>query len=331
MTYIVSFFSVLAPMAIALVLAAGLRRFDLVGGTKAAASVASVADDVSLKILFPTFILSAFMASEANLWPQANVLIGLSVPLVCLGLSLAASRLLPTLVPIEAALASSTFGAGNRGMLMIMVLFGGVPDALTYMANFSFLDVGHAIFIIGLIPLILTILFGRFSPSPSTRGMRWLDNYLVVTLIWIAGVLVIIRLAIVEMETMRDWLHASHEWRKNLFTLLLFVSIFIKTRLTIDVTTLLRIGGVFVGLRALLLLLFIPAVYSIGSSDAFVIALVVYILAPPASILPAMVAKSAASRGVVEGVVEQTVLLNIVFVFILLSIVLAKAVTAGLQ
>lgn len=330
MTDIVIFFTVLAPMLVAIGFAASLRRFDFVRGTRVAPNIAKIADDLSLKVFFPTFVLSAFIGADLTVWPQMNIVVGVSVPVVCLVIALVASRLLPRLVPLETALASSTFGAGNRGMLMIMVLFGNEHDATNYVTNFSFLDVGHAIFIIGLIPLILPFMFGRSTTSTTAwHPARWIDNYLLITLAWVGTIFALIELSIVDVQTMRDWLNISQEWRKNIFTFMLFVSIFIKTRLTTDLGSLLRLGVTFAALRAFLLALFLPITQFFSNNASLATVLIVYILSPPASILPAMVAKSAASRGIIEGVAEKTVVLNIVFVIALLTIVFGKAILAS--
>lgn len=323
--------TLLAPTAFGFAAAFILKLIDGRRGLHVANRVARVADSISLKVLFPTFVLSAIFGAKGNVLPQLNVFVGLAVPLLSLLLALTASRWAPKYFPLDAVLTVSTYGAGNRGMLMIVVLFGATTESISYVTNFSLLDLGHAVFIIGTVPFILRLIFGaKEQKADSFSFLSLSDNYIVVTFVWIVLVYAAVRSGFTDSIEINQYLESSASPRKFLFTALLFTSIFLKTSLSVNKALFFESIRSFVLIRLTLVVLFVPLVHYGIRNNALSIALLVFLFAPTASMMPILVARSSAPVAVIDGVAERTAILNIVFVASLLMIVFLQTwVLAG--
>lgn len=315
----------LAPTVVGFATAFILKFVDSRWDFFVANRVARLADGISLKVLFPTFVLSALFGTEGNGLPQMNVVVGLTVPLLTLLLALTASRFAPKYFPLDAVLTFSTYGAGNRGMLMIVVLFGATTQSISYVTNFSLLDLGHAVFIIGTVPLILRFMFGAQEQKTGSFSLMSLsDNYIVVTFVWIVLVYVAVHSGFTDSNEINQHLESSASSRKFLFITLLFTSIFLKTSLSVNKVLFFESIRSFFLIRLAVAGLFVPIVHFWIKNNSLSIALLVFLFAPPASMMPILVARSAAPISVIEGVAERTAILNIVFVAALLLIVFVQ-------
>ncbi len=287
MPHLSAMMTLLAPTALGFAVAYILKSADIRWGLCLSNRVVRTADSISLKLLFPTFVLSAIFGAKGNVLPQLNMVVGLAVPLLALFLALTVFRVAPKYFPLDVVLTVSTFGAGNRGMLMIVVLFGTTTESISYVTNFSLLDVGHAIFIIGMIPFILRFIFGAREQQTGSFSLANLgDNYIFVTAVWMVLVYAAVRSGFTDSTSINQHLESTAPSRKFLFTSLLFISIFLKTSLSINRVLFFESIRSFFLLRLALAVIIVPVVHFLNGNSALTIALSVFLFAPPASMMP---------------------------------------------
>jgi predicted permease len=258
---------------------------------------ANTSESLSLKLLLPLFLVESILNTPLNFDLFFAFIFGFLIPVSCFVMASWLVKIWPLLTPNLGAIRFlvSTFGGGNRGTALLVLLYVSHPDFSDYLKWFSFIDFGNfacLLFVIG--PLIRRY-FGVQAESATSLLKSLSQNYVVITIIVVAGYFILQSI----FPVLDYWLTASLSYRKFAFTSLIFFSISMKLAPNEINRRLLPDIAIFGAIRLLIGLLFISLamIFKYFPAPALAATFILFIM-PPSSILPAMVNQSGASNDI---------------------------------
>jgi hypothetical protein len=298
-----------------------------------AQSLSCKLDEVSLKLLLPTFILLPILEGKLSANTFVNVLVGLSLPFVTLFIAILMSRLSQhyQLKPLSQSLicAASTYGGGNRGMLVCILFLGGTSNYSEIMTHFLFLDLGHTLFMVFFAPMVFSRLLTdrRQSGSSSLKQkyQKLFSSHYVLIGFWFAVTFISLELNFVSSNTIIGWLRSSESERKFVFSLLLFSSMFLKmTPGTLHIKTLLSHSLQLLWIRASVAIAYVGFTYNYFNTA--LLAAIILISMPPSSMLPSIVGKLQGLEMEGNRINQIVISFNLLF---LIALLIAIAIQMG--
>jgi hypothetical protein len=247
-------------------------------------------------LFLPFFVFESMLHTELTaVFPLAFVM-GFVLPLAVFGVT--------TLVPKIPALARakhthfdefrfsvSTFGGGNRGTALVLLLFAGSENLSSYLKWYALVDLGNFACLLSVMALLLHKRYGYVQVPNSfcAKTKLVLNNYAVITIL-VVLLLVAVNAAWPDFQARLE--RYSGE-RKAVFTMLIFLALTLNFNLSgsartfaIDIVTLVAVRGAVIAIVLLALASFFPKAIPIA------VAAVILLLVPPSSMLPGMMDSS---------------------------------------
>lgn len=268
-------------------------RFGMV---PSAEKIGAICESVALKLLLPLFVFEA--VSAAGLTPQAaaTVMIGAATPAACLLIAWAIARSVSlekfrVTKYREIVFLTASFGGGNRGTAVLLVLFVGVADFNEYLKAFVLVDLGNFLFLLLVTPVLLSRTIG--VPRNPTRSTRWrslLSSY------FVTGVLMVFACVFLSLQWngWQAWMNDTAAARKAVFSGLVFFALGVRMQsvsrramkaLPVDLF-------LFSFLRACTATGIAFTLWMTNASVHVLVASVVLLAMPPSSLLPGLAANA---------------------------------------
>lgn len=286
----------LALVAAALLLALLLRALPVARARDAAAPPPSLwlgekIEALALKLLLPLFVFEALSRDAAWSRLALATTVGFALPPLCLLTYAMCRRMLPGAVgrPAhgpEIAFLAASFGGGNRGTALLVVLLAGAADFSDQLQWFALVDLGNFIFMLTLMPLLLARHYGA-RHAGTQRLKAWLGSYLFATV----AVVAVCWMLNQRWSGFAGLLAATAGARKALFTLLVFTALGLRFRLG-DRRALGQGLVLFVAVRVVAALALVPLA-GLPAAQPLLLPLGILLLMPPSSILPSLIARTA--------------------------------------
>ncbi len=286
--------------------------------------ISNCLDTVSLKLLLPTFVIHSILVTNVNFSMLIYVLLGIFFPLIVI----ITSKIIQSKIGIkkELILSIATHGGGNRGVLTILIIWGGVESFNTILTTFMFVDLGHTIYMLGILPFIIKrILKIKTKNSYKINLKKIIDSYPMIAVLWVSVILLILKSNTLSVDDLLDYLDNTKMVRKNIFSIFLLTSILLKIKLDyFSFSTISRILIHFFTIKILSLLIVFSLSLVLFPVEISLIAVIILAFMPPSSMLPAMLYQAKTPENIDEKVNMYIVVLNAVFLFVLIFIIILK-------
>lgn len=332
---------IITPMAMGILMAIAYMVVQVWGGRnppsvgeKRKLARAHALEALSLKLLLPLFVAESMMRAPVGRDLLFSCVAGFLLPLACFVISRVYVRMTvaSACAPADGdsfPFIASTFGGGNRGTIFIIALFGSTSQFQDYLKYFTLVDLGNFTFLFLIVPALLK---RQFSAKPA-KGTSLLDNYVLVTILVVVGFFVV-RSAVraVGSYDIAEVLTRTLQFRKFLFTLLLFSAITLRIRIEHvlpkrflgDAVSFYAVRSVCIALVCTVLLFSLPDPFGM-----VVVCATILLLMPPSSLLPSLVAQSHASDAAIGYVNAMTSVFNILYLLCLGAVVIARVILAS--
>ncbi|MBK6974851.1 MAG: hypothetical protein IPH26_18625 [Sterolibacteriaceae bacterium] len=259
--------------------------------------MAKIFEDGALKLFLPFFVIESISKSTPSYDLALAFLIGFLLPLLALvGMwlykMLASKRRFFTPHYDDLRFLASTYGGGNRGTVLFVLLFANSHNFSSYLQWFSLVDLGNFACLLLVISTLLARQYG--IPPGKNYGVlsRVFDNYAVVT-VFVVALYFSLRHFWPSIELLlSETIHA----RKFFFCVLVFLAITLRFEHGVlrnffpDLLAFFS-ARLFTGICATVLLSpFLPGALPITLSVA------ILTMMPPSSFLPSMIGQSNAPK-----------------------------------
>lgn len=302
-------------------------RFDRTTEKRAA----KMFEDAALKLFLPFFVIESISKSPPSYDIALAVTVGFLLPLLALaGMALykklLSERSFFTPHYEDLRFLVSTYGGGNRGTALFVLLFANSDSFNDYLKWFSLVDLGNFACLLLVIPALLSRRYGTSQTKDRGVLQRLSDNYAVVTVFVVITYFVarhywpVIEFALSE---------TVHE-RKFIFSFLVFVAITLRfehgvlRNFFVDLLAFLSARAFTALCAAAILFPFLPGAIPIYLS------VVILVMMPPSSFLPSMIGQSNASKKTIGYVNGFTGAANVLY-FGLIVVGVVVAITQALQ
>jgi hypothetical protein len=217
----------------------------------------------------------------------------------------------------------STFGGGNRGTILLIIIFGTSINFFDYLKFFSFVDLGNFIFLLLIIPLLTKMSYG----SKIKNKISFFNSYLFILALFILAYFIIVNFFENSGMVIENCFLSTRGIRKSAFSIFVFTSIFI--RMNINRKNISIIISDVVKFYVIRTLIFIPILFLFLIADSFqysaiLISLMVLLYMPPSSIFPSMFSQSSNTEKSLSYVNSFSALSNIVYLLILSVVLISK-------
>lgn len=309
--------AILWPVVFAAAFGIAIRKARFLN-RKTEEKFAKFLEGFALKVFLPLFVYESIAKSTLSSDFLVAFLVGFALPVICLACisalaSIASARKILPSNYNEFRFGASTFGGGNRGMAIFILLFSSRPDFADYLKWFSLVDLGNFACLLTVIALLVKKQYGK-KGSSEIGWLKWLrDDYTVVTVL----VVVLLFLLRVFLPSIDQILGNFVQERKTLFTVFVFIALTLrfdpgtaaKTFLH-DLTALFFVRVLAGVTLAVVLVPLFPDLF-----PAY-IAAAILLLMPPSSILPSMISNRNASSSAISYVSNFSASTNLAYLFI---------------
>ena len=163
-----------------------------------AKSMAKVCEVISLKMLLPFFLIESIARSPISINSLTALAVGFLLPVLAL-IGMALYKKLFSQMKFftphyeELRFLASTYGGGNRGTVLLVLLFASSANSASsdyfsdYLFYFSLVDLGNFLCLLILISMLLNKNYGMPEEKGRNLLSRLWDNYLVITVLMVAG------------------------------------------------------------------------------------------------------------------------------------------------
>jgi hypothetical protein len=314
-------FLLCGSMAAGLLLRGAAVRFGRVSGAE---KMGAICEAVALKLLLPLFVFEAVSSSGLTPQSMAMVMVGAATPAVCLLLAWAIARSIclekfRVAEYRELAFLTASFGGGNRGTAVLLVLFVGVADFNEYLKAFVLVDLGNFLFLLLVTPVLLSRKIGApRKPVASTWWRTILKSY------FLTGFLLVFACAFLSMQWKGwpAWMNDTAAARKSVFSGLVFFALGVRMQpvsrramkalpIALLLFTLLRVCAAM-GIASTL--------WMINAPDHLLVASLVLLAMPPSSLLPGLAATAGANPRSLSYMASFSGVCNLFYLLALLLI-----------
>lgn len=291
---------------------------------------AKFCEDAALKLFLPFFVIESISKSSPSYDIALAFIIGFLLPLFALvGMWLYktafSGKKYFTPNYDDLRFLASTYGGGNRGTALVILVFATSTHFNDYLKWFSLVDLGNFSCLLLIISALLSRQYG--APSSNSRGYlpRILDNYAVVTAL----------IVILYFLSQRYWPSVDHllsetaQYRKVIFSFLVFLAITLRFEHGVlkhffaDLLAFFA-ARLFAALCVGALLLFLPNALPVYLS------VVILLLMPPSSLLPSMIGQVNAPGNTLKYVNGFTGAANVLY-FLLIALGIVFAISQAVQ
>lgn len=276
--------------------------------------IAKICEDAALKLFLPFFIIESVSKSRLSCDLALAFAAGFLLPLLALaGMWLykraCSEKTFFTRRYDDLRLLASTFGGGNRGTALFILLFANSIHFNDYLKWFSLVDLGNFACLLLVVSAMLARQYG--TPSTDKRGFfpRLFDNYAVVAV----SVVIVYFLLRQFWPFAESLLSETVHGRKFIFSLLVFLAITFRfehgalKNYFADMLAFCSARLFTILVAGVAVLPFLPNALPICLS------VIVLALMPPSSLLPSMIAQSSASKDTLSYVNGFTGAANVIY------------------
>jgi hypothetical protein len=294
--------------------------------------MAKICEDVALKLFLPFFVIeSVLMKSSPSYDLALAFVVGFLLPLFALFAMWLYKKALSernffTPHYYDLRFLTSTYGGGNRGTALFVLLFANSTYFNDYLKWFSLVDLGNFACLLLVITSLLARQYG--APLNDKRGLlsKTFDNYAFVTIL-----LVVLYFWLRHLwPSTESLLSETVHFRKFIFSLLVFLAITLRfehgalKNFFVDLLAFFS-ARLFTALCVIALVLpFVPNALPICLS------VIILVLMPPSSFLPSMIGQLNASKDTLSYVNGFTGAVN-VFYLCLIAVGIVVALSQALQ
>lgn len=304
-------------------MAAFLLRGALIGLDQGAQveRVGSSLDAIALKGLLPVFIYEALAGVGLSADTLLSVSLGIAIPSACLVGAGIYQRWLPhgrftSSNALELGFLASSFGGGNRGTALLVLLFASAPDFNAYVKAFVLVDLGNFFFLLVAVPWMLTRYLGD---SQRAAPYSWISSFLQSYFVFAAvGVLSCYGIA-ANWEGFSDWLTHTTTVRKSIFTVLVFVALGLRLKFptAAERRAIQPDLMAFALIRCAGAVLVAGVVWLTAASHYLAVAVAILMLMPPSSLLPVLASQSNVRREALRYFVAFSVVCNLLYMVLI--------------
>lgn len=314
--------AIVMPIAAGVGMGAASRRgFDRTTEKR----MAKICEDAALKLFLPFFIIESISKSTPTYDLALAFIVGFLLPLFALvGMALykkvLSERSFFTPHYDDLRFLVSTYGGGNRGTALFVLLFANSAHFNDYLKWFSLVDLGNFVCLL----LIISLLLARHYGTPRTKERsvlsRLFDNYAVITFF----VVIAYFMARHSWPFIESLLSETVHARKFIFNFLVFLAITLRFEHGVLKNFFADILAFFFA-RAFTALCVIAILFPFmpGAISIF-LSVVILVMMPPSSFLPSMIGQSNASKKTLGYVNGFTGAANVLYLgLIVIGIVVA--------
>lgn len=306
---------------------ASRRKFD----RNTEKRMAKICEDAALKLFLPFFVVESISKSSPSYELAIAFIIGFILPLLALiGMwlygKLFSERKFFTPHYDDLRFLSSTYGGGNRGTALFVLLFANSSHFNDYLKWFALVDLGNFACLLLVISGLLARHYGAQPSVERSFFSKLFDNYAFFTAL-IVSLYFVFNHYFPALESMlSETVHA----RSFIFSFLIFLAITLRFEfrsLRNFFSDLLAFfsARIFTALCAMVLLSpFLPEVLPI------LLSVIILVMMPPSSFLPSMIGQSKASEKTLAYVNGFTGAANVLYLC-LIAIGIVAAISHALQ
>ena len=285
------------------------------------AVVAEFCEFFVLNLLLPLFIIESVISQPLSSTDLIIMLFGFICPLIVyLSAKLYSKFAINTFFSVQNRehfkVIVSTFGGGNRGVILVLLIFGASAYLSETLKYFVILDLGNFLFLVAVIPKLID---ADSKPESKEKKSIFLTYpFLIIAIMIFFEILSYANPAIIN--SISEKLQTTALERKFLCTLFAFVALTLrssfnneaKKNLDLIPFLIVRLFSVFI---VLLFSAFLSA-FEFFNKQIMVIVIILLIL-PPSSLLPSMFHDAEIGTQSRKYINNMTIILNIVYLFLL--------------
>lgn len=285
--------------------------------------VAARFEAFALRVLLPIFVYEALSAAGLTMRSLAAVLAGAVLPLSCL---LVARLFVPrglasnttTSRVHEIAFLAASFGGGNRGTALLLLVFAGTANFNDYLHAFVLVDLGNFLVLLTVVPMLLPRFLGTARDGATqTWGHLASRSYFATGVLLVAACY----LVAAQWAGWGLWLADTAAARKAMFSVLVFFALGVRIPRHATGALLSRPQDlvVFAVIRVIAAAGVLSTLWLLQVSIYVITATGILFMMPPSSLLPVLATRAGVRPESLSFLAAFSVVCNLLFLVALVG------------